>query len=223
MVRIARAVAIGVPHHVTQRGNNRQDVFAIDGERERYISYLKEQSKRYHLTVHSYCLMSNHVHLVVVPANEDSLSKTLGRTHFSYAQYFNRLNNRSGHLWQARFYSCPLAAMHYWATVRYVERNPVRAGIVRDAWCYPWSSAKAHVTGHDSTGLLDMSTWCDENIRKDWKTTLQSTEDVDELIQIRNSNRTGRPLGSDGFISELERNLNRRLRAMPKGRPWKRE
>jgi putative transposase len=105
---------------------------------------LREQSLRYGLVVHAYCLMTNHVHLVATPRSEDSLAKAVGRTHWLYTQAINRLHGRSGHLWQNRFHSCPLAHGHYWAAMRYVERNPVRARLCRFAWEYPYSSAAAH-------------------------------------------------------------------------------
>jgi len=221
MVRIARAVAVGVPHHVTQRGNNHQDVFIEEEDCTRYLSFLKEQAKKYALAVHAFCLMSNHVHLISVPLKMDSLAKAIGRTHFLYAQYFNRKQDRNGHVWQNRFYSCPLDATHYWAAIRYLERNPVRAGLVREAWLYPWSSARTHITGVDPVGLIDLYHWRDANIRKDWRATLKSSEDESVLSQIRCSTQTGRPLGDDSFISKLENELNRQLLAPPRGRPRK--
>ena len=97
-------VVPGVAHHVTQRGNNRQDVFFVDGDRRVYLSYLKESAARYGVVVSAYCLMTNHVHLVVTPETESCLSRTLGRTHLMYAQYIHRLHGRLGHFWQNRFY-----------------------------------------------------------------------------------------------------------------------
>ena len=125
----------GCVHHVTQRGNNRQDVFFVDDDRRVYLELLAQQAPRFGLSVQGYCLMTNHVHL---------LAKTLGRTHFLYTQYVNRLHGRSGHLWQNRFYSCALDEPQQWAALGYVERNPVRARLVRLAWRYEWSSAAAH-------------------------------------------------------------------------------
>lgn len=127
MSRIARAVAVGVPHHITQRGNNRQDVFFVDDDRRTYLDILTEKPERYGLEIHAYCLMTNHVHIVAVPTNEDALAKAVGRTHHAYTKYVNKLHARSGHLWQNRFFSCAMEEPHYWSAVRYVERNPVRA------------------------------------------------------------------------------------------------
>ncbi len=219
MPRIARAVAVGIPHHVTQRGNNLQDVFFVDDDRRVYLDLLKAHADRHGLVVYGYCLMTNHVHLIVVPERADALAKGVGRTHYDYTRYVNRLHGRSGHLWQNRFYSCPLDDEHYWTALCYVERNPVRAGIVRQTKRYPWSSAAAHVSGADPTGLLDMSEWRTRKDRADWAEQLMDPEDDHTVSRIRSAVRTGRPLGSDRFISKLEILVGRRLRAASVGRP----
>ena len=145
MPRIARIVVPGCAHHVTQRGNNHQDVFFVDDDRRVYLGLLKRAAAQYGLLIHGYCLMTNHIHLVATPKEEDSLAKALGRTHFAYAQYVNRLHGRSGHLWQSRFFSCTLDEDHFWAALLYIEQNPVRARICRMPWRFAWSSAEAHV------------------------------------------------------------------------------
>ncbi|UCG17240.1 MAG: transposase [Phycisphaerales bacterium] len=221
MTRTARAVAVGIPHHVIQRGNNRQDVFFVDEDRERYLELLQAKSQQYGLEVHAYCLMTNHVHLVVVPLNEEALAKGIGRTHFVYSRYVNRLHGRSGHLWQNRFFSCPLEETHYWRTVAYVERNPVRARAVRRAWRYPWSSAQAHLDVKDPLGLLDLSGWRRRDGGERWKEQLQAPEDDGFVGRLRTRSFNGLPLGSDSFVSKLEVKLNRRLRPAPVGRPRK--
>jgi putative transposase len=159
MPRVARIVLPGQPHHVTQRGNNRQDVFFVDDDRHAYLDLLQAHGERFGFTVLGYCLMSNHVHIVGTPTRADSLAKAIGRTHFRYSQYINRRHRRSGHLWQNRFFSCALDEVYLWRTLCYVERNPVRAKLVRRAWAYPWSSASVHVSGTAPTGLLDLSGW----------------------------------------------------------------
>jgi len=124
--RLARIVVPNRPHHVTQRGNNRQDVFFVDDDRATYLGLLQEESERYGLAVEASCLVSNHVHLIVRPESEGALAQALGRTHVRYAQYSNRLHGRSGHLWQNRFSPCALEGDHYWTAMVYVEQNPVR-------------------------------------------------------------------------------------------------
>ena len=131
MPREARVVVPGFPHHITQRGNDRQDVFFTDDDHGFYLDTLKECSEEHGLRVIGYCLMTNHIHLIAVPVAETSLAKAVGGTHLRYARHVNRLHGRSGHLWQNRFFSCPLEERHYLAALRYVDRNPVRARMVR--------------------------------------------------------------------------------------------
>ncbi len=145
MPRLARTVAVGCAHHITQRGNNGQDVFFVDDDRRVYLELLGEQAEKYGLEILGYCLMCNHVHLVAVPKVEEALAKAVGRTHFRYTQYINRFHQRSGHLWQGRFYSCALDTRHFWVAMKYVKRNPVQARLCRKPWRYEWSSAAAHV------------------------------------------------------------------------------
>ena len=223
MPRVARIVIPGVPHHITQRGNNRQDVFFVDDDRRVYLELLRAQSERFGLKVLGYCLMTNHVHLVATPTGEESLSKAVGRTHFLYAQYVNRLHRRSGHLWQNRFYSCALDEVHLWRALCYVERNPVRARRVRLAWNYRWSSGPAHTGQIDTSGLLDLGEWGQTWSPAKWRRQLADPEDAKALARMRLSTHRGRPLGSDSFLSKLEHRLGRRLRPLPIGRPRKKE
>jgi len=203
-----------------QRGNNRQDVFFVDADRKAYLSLLGEQAARFGLSVIGYCLMTNHVHLIVAPRTADALAKAVGRTDFKYAQLVNRRHNRSGRLWQSRFYSCPLDDRGLLAALVYIEQNPVRAGLVRRAWDYRWSSARAHCGGRDETGLLDMARWARLRPRAgEWRETLRRRQADDEAAMIRVRTSTGRPLGGDSFMSKLEKLLGRRLRPMPPGRP----
>lgn len=220
MPRCARIVIPGMAHHITQRGNNRQDVFFVDGDRARYVGLLRQLCKEHDVRVLAYCLMTNHVHLVATPSTEESLNLAIGRTHFLYAQYVNRLHGRSGHLWQGRFHSCPMDDNYTLAAVRYVERNPVRARMTRLPWTYRWSSAGAHTGGPDASGLLDLETWRALTGRTDWKDELvNGADDTEQTIRL--STCTGRPLASDSLLSKLETALGRRLRPLPVGRPRK--
>ena len=221
MPRRARIVIAGEVHHITQRGNNRQDVFFVPDDREVYLAFLREQTERFGLVVMGYCLMTNHVHVVAVHLSETSLAKAIGRTHFGYTQYVNRLHGRSGHLWQNRFYSCALDEDHTEAALRYVERNPVRAGLVQEAWQYEWSSAVAHVGGTDRSRLLDLAAWRERWGPEAWRRELRVPEAEVVLATLRGSTTRGWPLGSDSFLSKLERVLGRRVRPLPVGRPRK--
>jgi len=219
MPRVARIVVPEVPHHITQRGNNRQDVFFVDDDRRVYLELLKQQSSRFGLNIIGYCLMTNHVHIVGTPLGDESLARAVGRTHFLYTQYINRFHKRSGHLWQNRFHSCPLDEYHLWQALCYLERNPVRARMVRKAWRYDWSSARAHVDGKDPTDMLDIKKWSRKWGGDEWRDALQEPQDEDLILRLRSSTHTGRPLGRDSFISKLESVVGRRLRPLPVGRP----
>lgn len=221
MPRLARAVATGFAHHITQRGNNRQDVFFVDDDRKVYLELLKKQSDKYGLEIFGYCLMTNHIHLVATPCKEDSLAKAIGRTHFRYTQYINRFHKRSGHLWQGRFYSCSLDERHFWLAMKYIELNPIRVRLCRRPWRYEWSSAAAHIDKKSKSELLDLPGWYNMISAKQWQNALLGGIDDSQLRDLRVNTHTGRPLGSDGFMSKLEKLLGRRLRPLPIGRPKK--
>ena len=226
MLRVARIVVAGAAHHVTQRGNNKQDVFFVDDDRRVYLELLWEQGQRFGFRIEGYCLMTNHIHVVGVPARKESLAKAIGRTHFRYSQYVNRMHGRSGHLWQNRFYSCALDAGHALNALGYVELNPLRAGIVKKPWDYPWSSARTHCGAGITHPFLDLTAGFETTSAKEWKATLkQIARDKAALESIRRSTHTGRPLGSDSFLSKIEHALGRRVRALPIGRPkgWRKK
>ena len=218
MPRIARVVVPGLPHHITQRGNRRADVFFDDHDRRRYLFLLGRYAERHGLAIWAYCLMTNHVHFVVVPATEGSLGRAFRDAHQAYAAWLNRKMRESGHLWQGRFFSCVLDDPHVWACVRYVERNPVRAGLVGRAEDWPWSSAAAHC-GHREDPLLSpvQMPWP----VPDWPEYLRD-EDAAATAVIRRRTSTGRPCGSQAFVEHLESALGRLLAPRKPGRKPKR-
>lgn len=219
MPRVARIVVPGAPHHVTQRGNNRQDVFFVDDDRRVYLRLLAQLAAQHGLEILGYCLMTNHTHLIVIPRNAESLARAIGRTHWLYTQYVNRLHGRSGHLWQNRFYSNALDDDHALLAMRYVERNPIRARLCRIARRYRWSSAEAHCGGDDAAAILSLAPWRPLARGLDWESELADPLDDKELELIRRASHTGRPLVSDRMLSKLEHALGRRLRPLPVGRP----
>ena len=221
MPRSARVVVPGCPHHVTQRGNNRQDVFFVDDDRRHYLRLLREQAAEHGLRIDAYCLMTNHVHLLATPATAEALAETMRRVNQFYTQYVNRLHGRSGHLWQDRFFSCGMDEEHSWTGLIYVERNPVRARLAARAWQWPWSSAAAHCGKGDEAGILDLPSWRKRTGGQDWRDSLTPAQDDKEMERLRLCTSRGRPLGSDSFVAKLERMLGRRLRPMPQGRPTK--
>ncbi|MBI9017205.1 MAG: transposase [Phycisphaerae bacterium] len=221
MSRLARIVIPGLPHHITQRGNNRQDVFFVDEDKQQYLRILHEQSAEYDFSVLGYCLMTNHVHIIGAPGREESLARAVGRTNYLYTLYVNRMHGRSGHLWQNRFYSCGLDDHHFWLALRYVEQNPVRAKMVRVPWRYEFSSAAVHVGETNKNEIIDIKAWEKLSHGLNWKEILKQNLESEVSENFRNNYRRGRPLGSDNFISKLETLLNRRLRPLPVGRPKK--
>ncbi len=222
MPRIPRVIVPGLPHHVTQRGNGRRRTFLNEADRRVYLDLLRAQARRHGLSMWAWCLMDNHIHLLAVPDREDSLARVLGRTHAAYAQYWNAQRSGCGHLWQARFFSCPVEPEAAWVVAQYIETNPVRAGLVTAAEQWRWSSAGAHVTGRDAFNLLDLAPWSIDYDSSRWIRVLRTTVQ-DEAWQRRLEEATvrGRPVGTEAFIEQLERRLCRRLRPKPAGRPGK--
>jgi len=220
---MARVVAVGVPHHVTQRGNNRQQVFFSDQQRRVYLALLSEQAARNQLTILGYCLMPNHVHAVVVPHASSSMGHAFGRAHSAYSRYLNRARNRTGHLWQNRFYSAPLDRPHLYAALRYVDLNPVRACMVERACDYRWSSATAHLTGRDPFGLIEPSRWAEIQPASDWAEMLLPARGVDEdwAQRLRAATHAGKALGNQEFVRTIERLTGRSMALRGPGRPRK--
>ena len=222
MARTARAVAVGCPHHVTQRGNGRRDVFFCDRDRDVYLDRFFDYAERYGLRVWGYCLMNNHVHFVAVPESERSLARVFGRTHADYARYAHVAYRGCGHLWQARFYSCALDDWHAWTALAYVERNPVRAGMVGAAEEYGWSSAAAHCGEGTAEERIDCREWARRYNSAHWREALRtSLAEAGMAERIREATRRGSPLGSDRFVERVGQELGRDLRVKPPGRPAK--
>jgi putative transposase len=196
------------------------DIFIDDDDRERYLHFISKYGTKFGLELSAYCLMSNHIHLVAIPEESDSLARFMGLAHMCYTQHFNRKYSLSGHLWQGRFYSCVLDERHAIAAARYVERNPVRAGLVGHAWNYKWSSARAHI-GEAHDPILTKK-WPSEDLLGQWQQLLIDPEDDEGIAQLRHSTRHGYPLGSRSFILKLEHAFDRSLRRRPVGRPGKR-
>ena len=221
MARLPRVVVVDVAHHVTQRGNARQVILANDPDRVAYLELLRQHAELYRLSLLGYCLMSNHVHLVVVPRDPTALSETLKHTHGRYASYWNARQSSSGHVWQGRFYSCPLDDSHLWAGLRYVELNPVRAGLASVADQWPWSSAAAHCNPGIADGMLEMESWQKRWTVTQWSAYLAARESPAEVRALRQCTHTGRPLGTSEFVAALEQTTSRRLAARKGGRPKK--
>jgi putative transposase len=211
---MARIVVPGLAHHVTQRGNRRQQTFFSDEDYQVYKDLVAEHCGEAGVAVWAYCLMPNHVHLILVPETGDGLAEGLGEAHRRYTRRINFREGWRGYLWQGRFASFPLDEAHLHAAGRYVELNPVRAGLVRRAKDWPWSSARAHLKGRDDD-LVSVAPML-ERI-PDWRAYLRSGLGEGERELVRQHERTGRPLGSEDFIAGLESQLGRPLKKRKPG------
>ena len=204
MARLARIVAPGLPHHITQRGNRRQETFFSDNDYRTYLELMAEWCRKCDVDVWAYCLMPNHIHLIAVPETEEGLRRAIGEAHRLYTRYINFKKGWRGHLWQGRFFSYPMDERHLLAAARYVELNPIRARLTSKAERYPWSSASAHIDGIDDR-LVKVSPL--KEMVADWKSFLLEDVSVKEVNRFRHHERTGRPLGDDGFVTKIEKSI----------------
>jgi len=214
MARLARVVAPGLPHHVTQRGNRRQDTFFKDDDYVVYLDLMAEWCARCGVAVWAYCLMPNHVHLIAVPETEAALGRAVGEAHRRYTRHINFREEWRGHLWQGRFASFPMDERHLLAATRYVELNPVRAKLVGKPEAYRWSSARAHLAGRDDALVKALPLL---EIVGDWPAFLSGGLSSVDYAALRAHERTGRPLGDDPFVDRLEADLGRKLKKRKPG------
>jgi len=214
MARLARVVVPGLPYHVTQRGNGGQRVFFADRDYEAYRDWLAEAAHEARLGVWAWCLMPNHVHLVLVPQNEDGLRRALSRVHRRYAGFIHARRRRTGHFWQGRYGAVAMDEDHLAAAYRYVNLNPVRARLVERAEAWRWSSARA-LLGLGEDGLTDLTPAGQRFSR--FGDLLEAEEDEEATSRLRKGETVGRPVGSDRFLAELESKTGRVFRALKRG------
>ena len=215
MARTARLVVPGLPHHVTQRGNRRLPVFFSDADYRMYLMLLAESCAKAKTEVWAYCLMPNHVHLILAPSHEDGLRAAVADTHRRYTRHVNAREAWRGHLWQSRFSSFVMDEAHLLMAARYIEQNPVRAKLARTARAWKWSSARAHLTAKDDEvvrvqPLLDLV--------DDWKAFLADGVSEADLAAIRSHERTGHPLGGEPFFKKLQKHFGRDVKPRAPGR-----
>ena len=222
MPRRERCILPGVPCHATQRGVDRRLTFADDTGRRTCLTLLRGNLHDAGASLLGWCLMTKHVHLILLPDREDSLAILLRRVHGRFAQYFNARHGRTGHLWQNRFFSCPLSAAHVSTELRYVEMNPVRVGLAARAW--EWSSTRAHVGAGRRDEVLDPR-WAVDFLHPwhydEWAEILAAGSEGAESEALRRATRTAEPLGAEEFVMALERQTGRKLRVLARGRPRK--
>jgi putative transposase len=220
MARYARLIVPGLPVHVAARGNYRQDVFYSAADRNFYLQSLERRAVEQEIEVLGWCLMTNHVHLLLVPGDADAVARVMRRVQGDYARYLNRRNESpSGHVWQGRYYSCLVDGDRTWTALRYIELNPVRAGVVGCAEHSDWSSAAFHCGTKAPAKMLALRAWSQLWSPDRWRDVLLHGRDEREIESIREATKRGLPVGSDEFIEALEARSGRSLRIRPVGRP----
>ena len=214
MARLARVVVPGVPHHVTQRGNGRARTFYSDADYALYRDLLAEHCAAARVEVWAWCLMPNHVHLVLVPADADGLRRALAAVHRRYAGIIHTRRKRSGHFWQGRFGAVAMDEEHLAAALRYVSLNPVRARLVARAQDWRWSSTRAHLGSKDD-GITALAPIRERFAR--FADLLETAPDAEQVARLRAAESVGRPIGNERFMARIERLTRRSLRPGKRG------
>jgi putative transposase len=216
MPRRARIVIPGLPHHVTQRGNRRQQTFFSNSDYRLYLDLAAESLDRFDVRCWAYCLMPNHVHWVLEPSRPDALARAMARLHQRYTAKVNQREEWTGYLWQGRFGSCAMDEAHALAAIRYIELNPVAASPCARAQDWPWSSATAHLSGRLAPPLSRIAFL--ERI-EDWDRYLSEPLDASLEARLGYFTGTGYPMGDDAWLQALETKMARPLRPRKQGRP----
>jgi putative transposase len=214
MARLARVVVPGHPHHVTQRGNGRARTFFADADYALYRDLLAQHCRAADVEVWAWCLMPNHVHLILVPSDRDGLRRALAAVHRRYAGIIHARRKRTGHFWQGRFGAVVMDEAYLAAALRYVSLNPVRARLVERARDWRWSSTRAHLTGKDDgvTARAPIKARF-----PDFSDLLAAEPEADVFARLRAAESIGRPLGDERFLARIERRTARRLRPGKRG------
>jgi putative transposase len=214
MARLARLIVRGLPYHVTQRGNGGQRVFFSDEDYARYRDLLAAATREAGVAVWAWCLMPNHVHLILCPDDEDGLRRALARAHRAYAGLVHARLRRTGHFWQGRYGAVAMDEDHLAAAYRYVALNPVRARLVGRAEDWPWSSARA-LLGLGEDPLTDLAPARQRFAR--FADLVEGAEDGEATARLRKGETVGRPVGAPAFLAGLEARSGRRLAPMKRG------
>lgn len=215
MARLARVILPGLPHHVTQRGNGRQQTFFRDADYALYRDLLREHCTKAGVSVWSWVLMPNHVHLVLVPSDEDGLRRALAPVHRAYAGCIHERMQRTGHFWQGRFGCVPMDEAHAQAAIVYGLMNPVRAGLVKRAIDWRWSSVHA-LLERKSDQLTDIAAVSER--LPDLAARLAAGEEAEASERLRRAESVGRPLGDAAFMAAIEGMVGRQLAPARRGR-----
>ncbi|MDP2940609.1 MAG: transposase [Candidatus Omnitrophota bacterium] len=221
MPRIARIVGVGYPHHIIQRGNNRQQIFFDNTDKQFYLDLLQKYSQECGCKINAFCLMDNHVHILAIPNKKDSLAKTMQKLSLRYTQYINKKYNRTGRLWECRFHSCLVDKDEYlWSVCRYIESNPLRSKLVSKVDDYKWSSAKTNVSLKGGFSFVE-PIWKSYVDRDEYIKFLNKQDDEQEIERIRKATYSGKPLGKKIFLEEISEKLSVVISNRDRGRPTK--
>jgi putative transposase len=193
-------------------------MFLDDEDRQVYLRLLHKYAERYGVQISAYCLMTNHIHLIAIPAEDEAFANAIGTAHGQYATLFNTRHEIGGHLWHSRYFSCVLDESHFWNAIRYVELNPVRAGLARRAEDYPWSSAPFHC-GRVRSRLV--SELIPPKGSANWSSWLSEGSGSRFNSRLRQRTLAGLPCGSSEFVHEIEVQVGRPLEPRKRGRPPK--
>jgi putative transposase len=223
MPRHARLIVPGLPMHVVHRALNRQRCFRSDNDYLLYLTLVRHSARKFGCSVHAYCLMTNHVHLLVTPSSEGSCAGMMHGIAQRYAHYFNASGQRSGTLWEGRFRSCLVESDRYvLACYRYIELNPVRAGIARHPADYSWSSYAGNIGSRADPLLAPHPTFAGLPRGHYWALVRDGLE-LQRVREIRDATNGGYPLASEAFVSDLSKATGRKVRRGKAGRPRKDE
>ena len=216
MTRNIRLIVPNIFHHAIQRGNNRQTVFQEKEDRFFYLKWARELGIQFHTPIFGYCLMTNHNHLLILPSSEEGMINFMKLLAQRYTQYYNRKYQRSGKLWENRYKIHPFDPEVYYIVLRYIEMNPVRAGMVKDGTRYPWSSATYHLLGKkNETVMADYH----PNFTCNYKDFFYEQERKEDLEAIQNAAQQGKAWGKATFLEELTSKLGKVVVPRKKGRP----
>jgi len=221
MPRQARVIAINQAHHVYQRPQPKRVIFNTDKDYEVYLGLLTEYAKKFKVDVLAYCLLKKHIHLVLKPKTKTGLAQLMGRVQFHYAAYYNNKRKAPVDLWRNRYQSCPVDTKKVWSVVHFVETLPVAEKLVTTPSKYLFSSAKAHQKWKDTLGLLCLNAWPGKRNQKKLTDLTKKVIDAEVADYIRMTTQTGRPWGTDLFVTGLEKTLKRTLKSRAVGRPRK--
>jgi len=225
MPRKPRFYLPGVPAHIVQRGNCRQAVFFSDADYKAYLKWLEEGARRHGCSIHAYVLMTNHVHLLITPAAQDSISRLIQYVGRHYVTYVNHCYGKSGTLWEGRHKGCVVSTDDYLlACMRYIELNPVRAGMVCRPIDYRWSSYSTNANGRERAVITHHSLYKalghNPNERGfAYRELFRQALEPEQIHDLRATVQTGTPLGNDRFREKIERTLNCSVGHARRGRP----